>query len=318
MNVLSPYEAIPTEELYFTSPEQQHQRPQLPLEEIPRAAAYIGGVGSTSISSVSSVGVVRAHTAARELDEESGERILDYIYRKGGGSVAVKKNSSPAPVMTLDPNGHTNSFYIPPAPTPSLSGGRGGGGGGFLDLLTDKLGLKTKANIQRIDKTVLVKNGVTLGVLIEECGVAISNLRQANILNTFEDLLDLGFCAEDLTRNRLLFSCQSFKQVFKADYHTMVRHGVPFDVSHLLKCKFTPQELDTLNYSLDTLIQAGGIDRDLLMKLNFSLADLVQLHFRGEHLKMLKISRRLATAPRPRGFGWSADDLSLITDVSDK
>jgi hypothetical protein len=308
MNVLTPYEEVPTESLYFSSPQQSLrvvEQPKLPSPSQGGSISSMSSGGLRQIATENKSAVIRA-----ELDVQTKGRILTFIQNRENGVTTVKE---PPPSISTDmeENGHTSSFYIPPPQTSS-----GSRGVGLLERFTGLVGLKPRCDVQTIDKETLMKYRVTICDLLESCQVRLSDMRQAGILTSFSDLMDLHFCVEDLTRRPLLFSCQSLVQVFKASYKTLVEHGITFDVSHLLRCKFKPQDLVALAYSLDPLICEGGINKDHLRTLNFSLRDLVALGFRSEHLKILKISRNLATTAYPVGFGWAPEELGLIVDVS--
>jgi len=315
MNVLTPYQEVPTESLYFTSPHQPaaifDERPLI-KPTTPNIASSVSSMSSGGRGGVGGVAVGLGGLPIRaELDVQSKGRIINFIYNKMNGIVPVEETpiSTTIPNTNLDENGHTSSFYIPPPPPSSK-------GPSLLDRFTELVRLKPRNDIQEIDKEVLVKYEVTVKNLIMDCQVRLSDMRQANILTTFSDLMDLQFCVEDLTRNPLLFSCQSLKQVFKASYKTLVEHGIIFNVAHLLKCKFKPQDLVALDYSLDELIREGQLNAKYLHMLNYSLRDLVALGFNSQHREMLKITKKKATSPYPGGFGWAKNELYLIVDVS--
>jgi hypothetical protein len=288
MEVCSPYELLPTESLRF---ELEQTRPPPIIQT----------------QSITNTKVVKDNFISRELDEDTGRRILDYIYDEVSGSVTTKKKSRKKTNLSIGADGHKNSFYIPEAtnkPTSSTT---------FFDRISDSLGLKTVSNVQKINMDVLKSNGVTLEVLIDECEVSITNLKQANILSTFQDLLELGFTPMDLTRNRLLFNCGTLKTLFNADHNTLIKYGVPIDVEHLIRGKILSSELQTLGFSFDNMINEKGIGRDQLKTLNFPLRDLMNLGFEKRHLKKLHITKEFALKSWPDGFGWNKETFDLLS-----
>ena len=287
--VKSPYELVPTESLRFQSIDE----PIVPL---------------TPIQSVSSVTSKQKTMVSRELDEESGKKILDYIYDEMNGSlISKKKKRKPLAKPGIADNGHKNAFYIPEqknsVTTTSTS---------IFDRISDSLGLKTTSNVAKIDLDTLVNNEMTLEILIEDCEIPISNLRQANIVSTFQDLMALGFTPMDLTRDRKLFNVGTLKTLFDADYKTMRKYNVPIDIEHIMKGKFFASELQTLGFTFEHMIQEKGIGRSQLHALNFSLSDLINLGLEYHHLRILDITKKRALSPRPDGFGWDKETYELL------
>lgn len=304
-SVKSPYQLLPTESLRFTPPKKMKQKKQ-ELRTITTTTP------TEFISNLSSSVKSRNDFVTRELDDESGKRILEYIYDEMHGSLMTKnrreerkkKKTNPSKA-SLAKDGHKNTFYIPESKrntnkstASSLN---------ILDYVSDSLGLKTTSNIQKIDKSSLRKNGMTIEILIEDCEVSLSNLRLAGILNSFEDLLELDFRPMDLTRNRELFNCNSLKTLFNANHDTMEKYGIPLGIDDIMLGKFYVSELQTLDFKLDRMVLERGIGKSQLHALNFPLEDLISLGLTREHLKILNISRRQALMPMPEGFGWKEE-----------
>jgi hypothetical protein len=291
--VKSPYELVPTESLRF----------QLMTIDEPVAPMI-------QVQSVSSVSNKQKTMVSRELDEESGKKILDYIYDEMNGSlISKKKKRKPLAKPGIADNGHKNAFYIPEQKTINSSGTTSTS---LFDRISDSLGLKTTSNVAKIDLDTLVNNEMTLEILIEDCEIPISNLRQANIVSTFQDLLALGFTPMDLTRDRKLFNVGTLKTLFDADYKTMRKYNVPIDIEHIMKGKFVASELQTIGFTFEYMIQEKGIGRSQLHALNFSLSDLINLGLENQHLRILDISKRRALSPRPDGFGWDKETYELL------
>jgi hypothetical protein len=216
-----------------------------------------------------------------------------------------KKQRNTPSKTSLAQDGHKSTFYIPESKRNTNKGTASSLN--LLDYVSDSLGLKTTSNIQKIDKSSLKKNGITIEILIEDCEVAISNLRLAGILTSFEDLMELDFKPMDLTRNRELFNCNSLKTLFNADHGKMEKYGIPLGIDDIIQGKFYVSELQTLAFRLDRMIREGGIGKSQLHALNFPLEDLISLGLKKEHLIILKISRRHALMPLPEGFGWKEE-----------
>lgn len=301
---------------------------------------------TTSLSSSNSISSTNVLTRERELDEETGKRILKLIYkrRKERESInvgrvaesATRKNTNNNNTTTTNnknyssygPSGHSETFYIPSNDKSSGSGGsRGVAGigealGDMVDSATDYFGVKTKSNVLRIDKTMLIDEGITIAMLIEDCRVPLSEMKLAKILDTFRDLLDLGFVPEDLTRNRELLNCSTLVIMYGGIGHEsgrnetpcklLERNGVQFDIRHILLGKFLPSDLMSMGYNLSQPIKNGEITSYQLRALNFTLDDLVSLGLDRSHLIDMDISERAALSKQPHGFGWSRDSYSAL------
>lgn len=181
----------------------------------------------------------------------------------------------------------------------------------LLDMVADRLKLTTKSNLLRVDKALLLEHGLTVRILIERCQVKISDLYFAGIVTTFHDLLQLGFTAEDLKRDRMLFNCQMLKERYLVNAAALERYGVDFNV--VREPHFYPQELLVMEFSLGAQIDQGYISREALRQLNYEMSDLISLGFEQRHLKRLKITRAMAKDAQPKGFGWTDQELNLLT-----
>jgi hypothetical protein len=264
----------------------------------------------------------------KELDEESGYRILDYIYGRGGTVVvsaeemeAFRRNRL-ARVKHVSQAQHKPAFYVPP----SSGGARGGATQSarssaintLLDQLVDQSSLKTMSNVRRITKDILLYNGVTVEALLRHCRVSISTLRAADIVTQFQDLVELGFRPQDLLIDRTLFNCNTLKNLFAgADYRTIVAHGVAFDLTHLMMDgSFLSSELIALGFPLGAMIERGEISQSQLRALKFPFAELVELGLCKAHLAKLGLSREFATQPMRAdgrgGFGWTTDEFDSL------
>lgn len=288
---------------------------------------------ATSLSSANSISSnTNILTRERELDEETGKRILKLIYKRrkeresSEGGTPVKNNTNTnntyQKTPSYTPSGHSETFFIPSNDKASSKGFGGGGGpgiGDMFDSVTDYFGVKTKSNVQRIDKAMLMDEGITIAMLITECRVPLSEMKLAKILNTFRDLMDLGFVPEDLTRNRELFNCNSLvtlygKEERESPCKLLARNGVQFDIRHIFQGKFLPSDLMSMGYNLDEPIKNQEITSSQLRSLNYSLEDLVVLGLEREHLIHLGITGKEALGKKVNGgFEWSREYyLSLL------
>lgn len=292
--IKSPYEILPTGSLRFNS----NTNKKVIHEETKPSSPVLDMTNKPKMNFVS-----------RELDDESGKKILDYIYDEMNGSLIPdsKKKTKHTTKTRITDDGHKSSFYVPDSKSVPKNTSLN-----IFDHISDSLGLKTTSNIQKIDKNILKKNDITIRVLIEELEIPISNLRQANILHTFDDLLELGFTPFDLTRNRELFNCGTLKTLFNTDYKMMEKKNVPVNIDHIIRGKFYSTELQTINFSFNTMITEKGIGRSQLHALNFPLKELINLGFEYKHLRILDISKRRALAPQPEGFGWDIVTYDLL------
>jgi hypothetical protein len=298
--VPSPFELLPNEHLLFQLP-LPTTTTIVSLGPPPSQATPITGISNGS----------KSQGIDRELDEETGKRVLAFIYGERNGKLSVggggeKKMES----LKFNQDGERTKIYVPSSrsnksTTTSLMGS-------LFDRLTDSMGLKTMSNVKRITKEVLIENDVKLGNLIMDCDADITEFHRANILVTFQDLLDIGFEALDLVKNRELFNCQKLKLLFGADYDTLRLRSVPFDLSHVMRGNFNVTELMAFNFSIGTLVEEKGIGEDQLHCLQFSLEDLTLLHFSKKHLRMLGIKESRALKPRPIGFGWKEEEYRLL------
>lgn len=256
----------------------------------------------TSVSSVNTVIPVK-----RELDESAGMAILEYIYSKKGGALNkagdVDNSRRNRRRGDEEETSHKASFYI--EPSVKKGGGDASADLGMIDRLTDALGMPSKAKVKFITKEVLMRNDVTIQILIEECKVGITDLKVGGIVESFQDLIDLKFRMLDCVSNRTLFNVSHLYTLFHVGYKQLRRHpNVQFCTLDLLQCQFCASELQTLQFSFDRLIEKGAINAIQLHCLNFSLSDLISLNFRPEHLHTLKISRNDAIDR----FGWDAKE----------
>ena len=229
----------------------------------------------------------------RELDEEIGKKILDYVYNKKKirGKEGGRGEKSKTKTLNLTKSGHKQDYYV-------YTGNRNHSAGGglesvkmFVDTTLDSLNIKTSGNIQEIDTYFLKANDITLAILIDEIQVKISDLYAGDVLRKFQDLVYIGFQPKDLVRNRELFNCDMLGNLFKTNYENILANGIRFDMREIVLGGFLASDLKALDYNLDDAIRNGFITLPALKVLNFSLEGLSLIGFRREHLKKLKIGK---------------------------
>lgn len=233
----------------------------------------------------------------RELDEETSRKIWDYIYSK---KRTPKNTSEKRPTTTnLTKSGHKQDFYVHSSPQMQQNGLDGMKQ--FVDSTLDSLNININLNLNKgiekdtpIDIEFLKKHGITLGILISEIGVKMSDMYAGDVLRSFKDLVEIGFQSIDLVRDRELFNCDMLGNLYNANYQTIRENAISFDVRDIVHGEFLASELHALGYNLEDPIEKGHIVLPILKTLNFSLKGLVLIGFRKEHLKKLKIGKREA------------------------
>ncbi len=266
-----------------------------------------------------------------ELDEQSGYRILDYIYDVKGKLIldendmrkVAEKKQQLASQKPVDYTQDRAQFYVPDhVSSPNVSrnttttslGSKSFGDivSEGMDTLSDRVRFKTMNNVRRINKNVLLYNGLTVALLVGRCRVSITSLKQANIVNSFEDLVEIGFKPLDLLIDRALFSHTTLTQVFGTYHQQMKACGVEITLGDLLVNKsFPTSELINLKFTLADMIEARVLKRGQFRDLRFPISELVQLGLKKKHLgqEFLNIDQGFATKPRQQdgngGMGWT-------------
>jgi len=265
---------------------------RLPFEILPTLSIVNAPYPDATTPPVQSISSVPKKTVVprevKELDEEQGKRIIQLIHDRDGTmekKVGVLSTYQPAAKP------HQSSFYVK---APSLSNVPKKELG-LLEKASDYLGLASTNLIKHIDRDLLIQNGITIGDLVGECDIGITDLMSAGIVTDVPDLLKLGFKMTDVVINRTRFQAQQLADLFQLNYEKLRRlKGVKFSVIDLIACKFYPNELAALGFSFDYMVRNNGINAVQLRCLNFSLSDLVSLQLTKEHLKILGITRSQA------------------------
>lgn len=220
-------------------------------------------VSSSTVTSSNSI------TVKRELDEETGKKILNYVYQKRGGLLNIGSssgNNNNRPKQSLTKSGHKQEFYVHAAQQQQQGGG--------------------SSNIQKIDIHFLVNNGITLEVLIDDIGIKISEMRAGGVLMNFKDLITIGFQPLDLVRDRKLFNCDMLGNLYNVNYESFSLNGIGFDIRDIIRGEFLASELHALEYNIDLPISKGHIGLPILKALNYSLEGLRLIGFTKEHLSL--------------------------------
>ncbi len=243
----------------------------------------------------------------RDLSEKSGLAILACACELTGGNVifGATPQQQKARETSTKKSYHKDTFYMA-QPQHAQQG----------DSLELDRRLKqafnivvVKSNIKYITKDFLQRHGFTLEVLLLRCEVAIEELRLAQILRTFDDLLDLRFKAHDLVCARQLFNTDKLAGLYSVSYEQLrACKRFSFTAYDLAQCQFYPNELMALDFSFEPMIARGYIDRNQLAKLKFSLADMRLLHFEPQHVVQLDISAQHAR----KLFKWDAHEFAAF------
>jgi hypothetical protein len=312
-----PWVVLPTESLYLGLGvgREVDEGVSAAAKEREQETAFINQAFTSLPPMMMKVGGGANLVSSGVLDEETGKRILQYIYQEGTGSVIQssniqkeKRSNKRRDKTQRDENGQPTLMYIPESVTNAGKKNKGNSEPDLLARAADSLGLVSTRNIQQITKQLLRKNNITVRVLLEDLEVPLTELKAAGILNTFQDLVDLEFETRDLVRgDRTLFNSAKLRQLFDADFAKIRGAGVAFDLRHLMRCGFSSAELMALDFSFHTLVGERGITWRQLADLNFKLEDLMMLDLRREDIQALEISEAIAVTPRPNGLGWPRD-----------
>ena len=262
----------------------------------------------------------------RLLDNISGLAILDLIYKRGGKILEdeeeddddddddyyyeeEKEGKGSKPKIN---NRHRNTFYIEKNDKKREYGSKVKEYNkkekiGFIDTCIDYVRMESESNIKHITKQVLINNNITIRDIIIHCGVSITDMKSAGIINTYDDLIELKFNLKDLVRNRKLFDVNKLVLLFGVDYKTMRKYtNTIFDINDLKACKFYAADLQTLQFTFNKIINRKRITKEELRDLNYSLKDLISLGLTKKHLEILNISQRYAL--HINGLNWLKED----------
>lgn len=302
---------------------------RLPFEILPTASivaaplvrVVLATTTPTPVQSISSVVASKKPVIPKEvveLDEEQGKRIIALIYEKDGSmekkGTTVIHTKQPQQQLTQSRRRppHQSSFYIEKecgsnnasitSPNEVVIKKEMN----LLDRVSDYLSIESKGLIKLIDRDLLVENGITIEDLVgPKCDIGISDLKNAGIVTNVHDLRLLGFKMSDVVINRRRFQAQQLADLFQLNYHLLRKmKGVNFGILDMLRCQFSPNELQALDVSFDYMIRNNSLNADQLLLLNFSLQDLVSLHFHRDHLEILDIT----TSQQVRAFGWGSSE----------
>lgn len=243
------------------------------------------------------------------LDEATGLRILRYIHSKKGSLVTGaaesdqgtrgRKERTHKPTFSIQSRNNKKSALTNNNSSATVEKAP------LLAQFLEFCGVPSKDNIKYITKATLLHNDITVAILIRDCEVDITEMRKARILYDFADLIDLGFATTDLTIDEERFSVNKLVQLYGAKYSTLRNHpAVLFSLVDLLQCKFSAGDLMALEFNFDAFFEGNprAIEKEQLLKLDYSLKDLMRLGFTKEHMDLMKISEREAL----RVFKWRA------------
>lgn len=271
-----PYKTRPTESLWIhtkpiPSPMVIKKESETKREELPEQS---GGV-----------------RIKRQLDEESGTRILMYIHQKKSPE-SERKTRNNTNALKLTKSGHKpDCVYYQ-----GVGSTGGGGEKSFIDKSLDVLSKKTFSQeaIQAIDTHFLSARGITLALLIYPIQVKISELYAGGVLRTLQDLIEIGFRPNDLVLDRDLFNCDILANLYRTNYMDIVEKKIPFGEKEIISGGFLPSELKALDYDIHDAITAGRITFATMKLLNFSLHGFQMIGLKRLHLTTLGIKEKEA------------------------
>lgn len=157
----------------------------------------------------------------------------------------------------------------------------------------------------------LTQHRVTLRNLIKDCNIAVTDLYQAHIARSIDDLVALGFDMPLLTVNRTCLNVQQVAMCFRLNYAAALAHPKlrTFGLLELVRAdpKFTVDELLTLGVTADALLNDENDVLDtstepkMLSFAGLTPAEWVMLGLTKEQLLALKVTPRVA---RSMGKAW--------------
>lgn len=183
-----------------------------------------------------------------------------------------------------------------------------GGDFAFFTSVKGALGLSTYPLLDSISLEMLVGAKITVKDLITTDGVSIATLKKAGIINNFNDLQALGFEIMDLVRNRSLFSVNIMVMLFHTHFDTLYKTKKSFTAKDLVDCHFYACELNTLNFTIEQLINDDKVTKKDLFLMGFDPLEWISLKLKRVHLTKLKISHPEALRQPPSGFGWTEQE----------
>lgn len=145
--------------------------------------------------------------------------------------------------------------------------------GFYLGLEAVSRTLLTMAKIvtpPSVTKRFLMESNVTIFDLVETCGISVVDLKSEGVLDTFQDLVDLGFKPSDLKVNPRLFNANQLQMLFSSGpggasmFHRVFSVGRKAGamkpkrlLAAMAEVDFDTAELITLGFSLDVLFPAS-------------------------------------------------------------
>lgn len=323
----SPYVLLPSEQLRFTA-EVNASVNDASVSEIAEASTSpLAPVEEPTPSSLTA----KPSRQYTPLSKEASERIKAYVRTRNKRGLVLWPQSRKLaqPVAQTQPQESADGQYYLPSFEPTTAQqqrAEQAQNPGLLKSLANStlgaLGLGALTPDPPITLEMLVLNKVSVRALIEECRVPITELVQAGVLRTFQDLRELHFRVPDLLRKRELFQAGTLVQLFHTRFVDMRAAGCQFGLAELKPTldrkgrerKFYPGELETLGVSLDPMIREDQVSAAQLIDLNCELDELLAIGFERAHLELLGITRKQALDPWPAGFGWRKSEYLALCE----
>ena len=165
----------------------------------------------------------------------------------------------------------------------------------------------------------LREHDVTLEDLIVICNIPVTDLYQAHIVRTVEDLQQLGFAMPMLTANRMCLNVQQMSMCFHIhSAHPLVTSmnlSILFEAANRYQ-PFTADELLTLGVTADSLLADMSHDADprALGLCGLSASDWLALGLDAERIRTIRLT---ASQCRSLGDGWRPDLVARQWELGD-
>ncbi len=176
----------------------------------------------------------------------------------------------------------------------------------FMDAVNGKLGA-LGIGARALTLEVLVQNHVWVHRILAQCHVSMTDLWDGGLVTSLHDLLRLQFTLEDLQSHTTLFNVNTLDMFYEVHYDELRAAGL--ECSPLALRDFTSGELETLQFSFDTLLRDhADCNASRLRQFRLPLQDMKARGFEQRHAQALAIDRDMALGAQPDGFGWDAEE----------
>jgi hypothetical protein len=262
--------------------------------------------------------IIKQPSSSPQINQKHLEDIANYInHRRTVRASKKQRQSQHKSISTeIQRKEHKPTYYLPSSSSSSKES-KSPDIMDFWNNITSTFGIEQKVKPSDINRDFLCQERVTIKKLITKCKVPISELYNAHITRTFDDLVSLGFRVRDLTLDREKLKADIFVSLFNTHYD-IIRERIGFTIADLIQAQFTCAELETLKFTFAPMIENGGIGKDHLKTLNFSLNDLIKRGLKRSHILRLKITEKEALLSLDYGgFGWDAHEFQMLMNIEE-